>query len=52
MRNLCEPICPDFGENFETNVKKTDRPRIIETVRKSFAFCQNEGNLIWNTTFD
>ena len=26
MRDLREPISPDLGKNFETNIKKTDGP--------------------------
>ena len=29
MRNLCEPISPDLGEDFETNIEKTDRSELL-----------------------
>ena len=31
MRNLCEPISPNLGENFETNIEKTDRPELLNS---------------------
>lgn len=31
MRDLCEPIGPDLGENFETNIKKTDWPELLNS---------------------
>ena len=29
MCNLCEPIRPDLGEDFETNIEKADRPELL-----------------------
>ena len=31
MRNLCEPIRPDLGKFFETNIKKTDGPELLDS---------------------
>ena len=36
MRNLREPISPNLSENFETNVKKTDRPELLNSHRICF----------------
>ena len=33
MCNLCEPVSPDLGENFETNIKETDRPELLNSDR-------------------
>ena len=39
MRDLCEPISPDLGENFETNIKKTDGPELLNSHRLCFLIC-------------
>ena len=31
MRNLCEPISPDLGEYFKTNIEKADRPELLNS---------------------
>ena len=31
MRNLCEPISPDLGEDFETNIEEADRPELLNS---------------------
>ena len=31
MRNLCEPISPDLGEIFETNIEEADRPELLNS---------------------
>ena len=31
MRNLCEPIRPDLGKFFETNIKKTDGAELLDS---------------------
>ena len=31
MRNLCESVSPDLGENFETNTEETDRPELLNS---------------------
>ena len=33
VRNLCEPVGPDLGEDFETNIKETDRPELLNSDR-------------------
>ena len=31
MRNLCEPISPYLGENFETNIEEAYRPELLNS---------------------
>ena len=31
MRNLCEPNSPDLGKIFETNIKKTGGPELLDS---------------------
>ena len=30
LRNLCEPISSDLGEDFETNIEEADRPELLD----------------------
>ena len=40
-RNLCEPISPDLGNFFETNIKKTDGPELLNS--HSLCFLRKQG---------
>ena len=31
VRNLCEPISPDLGEDFKTNIEKADWPELLNS---------------------
>ena len=41
MRNLREPISPDLGKKFETNIKKTDGPELLNS--HSLCFLRKQG---------
>ena len=42
MRNLCEPISPDLGEDFKTNIEKADRPELLNS--HSLCFLRKKGD--------
>ena len=37
MRNLCEPVGPDLGEDFETNIEEADRPELLNSHKHPFS---------------
>ena len=41
MRNLCERISSDLGKNFQTNIKKTDGPELLNS--HSLYFLRKQG---------
>ena len=41
MRDPCEPISPNLGKIFETNIKKTDGPELLDY--HSLCFLRKQG---------
>ena len=42
LRYLCEPISPDLGEDFETNIEEADRPELLNP--RSIRFLRKQGD--------